>query len=158
VLAYSRVSLRCLHTRRRRGMSRLFFLLLLLLCLCASTGDSRTDMHGTDMHVEGSSDTRGGSDASAQLHSRPSDAASSSATAGNSGHNRTGIKTKLRRLKNKLFYIYELPSNMTDVWPERNVNLSEKSVWKHAFNENEGFGQHYENTSYLKLGNIPRFE
>ena len=50
----------------------------------------------------------------------------------------------------KLFYIYPLLDNMTDLWPDRDVALNKGTVWKHAFNENEGFGKHYENTSYFE--------
>lgn len=54
------------------------------------------------------------------------------------------------KIHKKLFYIYSLPSNMTDLWPDRNIELNSSTVWKHAFNENEGFGRHYENTSYFE--------
>lgn len=39
------------------------------------------------------------------------------------------------------FYVYDLPQDMVDVWPPRGVALGNKSVWKHAFNDNEGFGR-----------------
>ena len=39
---------------------------------------------------------------------------------------------------------------MINVWPKRDIALPPKAVWKHAFNENEGFGKRYDDTSYFE--------
>jgi hypothetical protein len=39
----------------------------------------------------------------------------------------------------------------------RNVTLGPKTVWKHAFNENEGFGQHYADTAYYETWQYASF-
>jgi hypothetical protein len=39
------------------------------------------------------------------------------------------------------FYLYDLPPAMVDVWPKKDVPLTNTSVWKHTFTLNEGFGE-----------------
>ena len=61
------------------------------------------------------------------------------------------ISSHAIRNERRLFYIYEhFPDILSNPWPSRNLTLSAKSVWKHAFNENEGFGKHYDDTSYFE--------
>ena len=57
----------------------------------------------------------------------------------------------------KLFYIYEFPSFVSDTWIRRDTRLSNKTVWKHAFNENEGFGHFYNGTQYFETWQYSSF-
>ena len=46
---------------------------------------------------------------------------------------------------------------LTNTWPKRDIELSTTSVWKHAFNENEGFGHFYNGTEYFETWQYSSF-
>jgi hypothetical protein len=61
--------------------------------------------------------------------------------------------------RQRLFYIYEdLPLALSDTWPSRSISLTPQTVWKHAFSENEGFGQHYADTAYYETWQYASFK
>lgn len=61
--------------------------------------------------------------------------------------------------RKKLIYIYEFPKELTHTWPSRDIVLDPKTtVWKHYFNENEGFGHIYEgNVTYMETWQYASF-
>lgn len=69
----------------------------------------------------------------------------------------------------KLFYIYDFPTVPLDMYPNRSIKLGERtvkergklvsvpSVWKHDFNENEGFGKVHNGTMLLETWQYSSF-
>lgn len=57
----------------------------------------------------------------------------------------------------KLVYIYEFPDNVVNTWPPTSLPLETGTVWKHAFNENEGFGHWYNGTNYFETWQYSSF-
>lgn len=58
----------------------------------------------------------------------------------------------------RLFYIYDFPDIVVHPWPARGIPLEGRSVWKHHFNENEGFGHHYNGTEYFETWQYSSFQ
>ena len=50
-----------------------------------------------------------------------------------------------------------LKCNVVDTWVLLTLLLQPSTVWKHEFNENEGFGQYYNDTSYFETWQYSSF-